>query len=89
MRRQPSGLVAQTDQVEQVPRPIAHGRFRPVPAAAHRDDHVLKRGELVQQKMKLEHEPEPLAADRRSFVIGQPGGVLPVDHDRAAVGRVE
>jgi hypothetical protein len=89
MVRRPVDLVAEADEIEQVIRAFAHLGAAHHAGAAHRDLHVFRRGEFLEQKMELEDEPDLLVAKDREGVVVEAGNLVPRNVDGAGVGPVE
>src|SRR5882724_3584370 len=66
-----SQFVAQTNCFQQAVSAFAHLAIGKLPQFAHRNHHVLLRGEILHQKMELKNEANELAALVRQLVIAQ------------------
>ena len=81
--------LTESDARAAVPRP---GRGTPAASAArdaHRHLDVLERGELRQQMVKLEDEPDVSVPERHDLGIGQRGQHRAVDDDGPLLGAIE
>ena len=68
---------------------VAHLGFRHFPRGAHRQHHIVKRGELRQQEVKLEHEAASRQAHVGALGLRQLRGWLAADDDVAFGRRIE
>src|SRR5205823_2780153 len=55
-------FVAQAHRFQKIRSALAHFRIGKLPKLAHRDHHVLLRGEVFHQKMELKNEADELAS---------------------------
>src|SRR6266496_3093000 len=84
-----SQFVAQTNCFQQADSAFAHLAIGKLPQFAHRNHHVLLRGEILHQKMELKNEADELAPLVRQLVIAQLSHRLRFDRNASGVGQVE
>src|SRR3954466_1834877 len=82
-------LCSQSDTIEKRCRSRFHFFLAELAQLAHRDHHVLDRGEVLHQKVKLKDESDEFIATTGQLFVGKMRHRLGIDGNMAAVRMIE